>query len=361
MIVLALGIVSVGCGTVSKKPNPEAQTSAIIEATKDGRVYRMDYDRTFRSSVDVLRRLDQGSARLVRYDDGIIIFQRSDESEVTTVTVTKLDDTSTRVNLSAKVQKKYWFDSSDDSVAQAFFEELDRRLNSLAAPMATAEPAPPAQPSPVAEVKDEQAALQPVAAKSTVEVSVTSQTPEPPQEQAPPENTKEKEELLSKLGQSLQLSEGQQFLQKLSYDELLLLESRVESLQKTLEKQGEINGKCAACYIDLARAYHDSAQYARAAEALRTAISVDPNNAVAHCNLGEIYKHLDLVDDAVRELNTAQKLNPELADVYINLGILYDDYLKDDQKALEYYQRYMALGGTDQQVVGWISAIKKGS
>jgi tetratricopeptide (TPR) repeat protein len=183
----------------------------------------------------------------------------------------------------------------------------------------------------------------------------------PSDEKTPEKDSEERKLLLTRLAQTLQLNENDQFLRKLSDGELALLQGRLESLQKFAEKQDEISGKCAACYVDLARLYHDSGQYARAAEALKAALAVEPESALAHCNLGEIYKHLNLVDDAIRELDLAKTLNPELTDAYINLGIIYDDYLINDQKALECYRRYLSLGGSDKQVIEWIKAIEKGS
>ncbi len=82
---------------------------------------------------------------------------------------------------------------------------------------------------------------------------------------------------------------------------------------------------------------------------------------MARCNLGDIYKHLGLYEEAVRELNEAKRLDPKLSDTFINLGIIYDDYIVDDQKALENYRRYLDLGGSDKQVLEWIDAIEKGS
>jgi len=334
-LVLA-SVFLVGCGTLDTQPGAEAENPNIIKVSEDERIYRAAYDKTFRSAVDTLRQLDHGSAKLVRYNEGLIVFQRPDDSGLLTVSVTKEAETTTRVNMSAKIPRKYWVDGSDEEVKGAFFEELDRRLGSLPAPVEAEPDKEPAEGS-----------------------AATAETVEPAKEQAP-ENIEQKDMLLARISQVLEMREDEQFLKSLSYEELSLLESRLESLEKKAEKKDEVSGKCAACYIDLARLYHDSGQFARAAEALKTAVAVEPNNAVAHCNLGEIYKHLNLVDDAIRELNVAQTLSPELADIYINLGIIYDDYLNDDRKALEYYQRYLSLGGSDQQVLSWIGEIENG-
>ncbi len=140
-----------------------------------------------------------------------------------------------------------------------------------------------------------------------------------------------------------------------------VLEHKLRAFSSVAADKKKLAERCAACYIDLARLHHDAGRYARSAETLKIALTIDPDNAVAHCNLGEIYKHLRLFDDAIRELNEAKRLNPQLADTYVNLGIIYDDYIIDEQKALGYYKQYIELGGTDKQVLEWIGEIDKGS
>jgi hypothetical protein len=40
---------------------------------------------------------------------------------------------------------------------------------------------------------------------------------------------------------------------------------------------------------------------------------------------------------------------------------MYDDYINDNAKALQFYKKYLELGGADKQVLDWIEAIEKGS
>jgi tetratricopeptide (TPR) repeat protein len=166
--------------------------------------------------------------------------------------------------------------------------------------------------------------------------------------------------LIAKLKQELGLKDEDVFLEKLADGDLQKLDERIQSSDAVAGERKELSMKCANCYVDMARLFHDGGQYERAADALKIAIATDPQNAVAHCNMGEIYKHLRLFDDAIQELNEAKRLNPDLPDTYINMGIIYDDHLGDDKKALEYYQKYLELGGTDKQALEWIKSIEKG-
>ncbi len=310
---------------------PSIPDVSILGSSKNQRTYQADYDTTFRAAVDALRQIDNGSAKLVKYSTGTIVFQQPNDAGTMTANVTKVDEKTTRVELSATKERKYWLDANDEKTRDAFFAELDKRLG--IAPTETQKTPAQAQPAAPAEPKS---------------VPATSEA-------------EHRSQLVAKLTQELQLGEDGGFLGKLSENDLTTLDQKLQAFNSGTKGTKEITTKCATCYIDLARLYHDEAQYARSAEALKIAVSVDPNNAAAHCNLGEVYKHLNLTDDAIRELNEAARLNPALPDTYINLGIIYDDYVIDHQKALENYKKYLELGGTDKQVLEWISAIEKGS
>ncbi len=331
-IAVAGMVVLSGCGSLSNLKAPKISDVNLLKSSKNQRTYQADYDTTFRAAVDALRQTDNGSAKLVKYDEGLIIFNKPNDTGSTTANVTKIDEGTTRVELLAKVKRRFWLDSTDEAARDAFFAEMDRRLGSTSATESAAEAGQPEQPAPA----ETQAATQ-------------------------NEVQQDRSLLLADLRQQLRLGEDNAFLDKLSYDDLVILDRKLETLHSVAAEKKELAGTCAACYIDLARVYHDAGEYARSAEALKTAIGVEPDNAVAHCNLGEIYKHMGVFDDAIRELDEAKRLNPDLPDTYINLGIIYDDYVVDDQKALGYYKKYLELGGSDEQVKDWIAAIEKGS
>jgi tetratricopeptide (TPR) repeat protein len=319
------------CGSMKSVKPSRVSDLNFLKSSENQRTYEADYDTTFRAAVDALRQIDNNIAKLVKRDAGLIVFKKPDNAGTITAELKKIDERTTRVELVAKNDRRLWLDANDRETAAAFFAQLDRLLAE-----------PPSDESGTAAGE----AGRPVNRKA----------------QAPPEESQEgRSPLLVKLRQKLQLEEEASFLDKLSYEDLVILDQKLGAVDSTVEEREGLARNCASCYIDLARVYHDAGQYARSAEALKTAITIEPDNAVAHCNLGEIYKHLRLFDDAVRELEEAKRLAPDLPDTYINLGIIHDDYLIDDQKALEYYNKYLELGGTDKQVLEWISAIERGS
>lgn len=134
-------------------------------------------------------------------------------------------------------------------------------------------------------------------------------------------------------------------------------------------------------------------------EATRTFLALTRSHAELggpHANLGMIYRQAGRADEAVAELEQAVKLNPQqpvflnqlgiayrqqgkfaqareayekaialdpsYAAPYLNLGILFDLYFWDSKRALEFYDRYLALTpGGDERVVKWVADIKNRS
>ena len=66
-------------------------------------------------------------------------------------------------------------------------------------------------------------------------------------------------------------------------------------------------------------------------------------NADMHYNLGTIFLHNKQYREAIKEYEQVLELRPSDPETHYNLGVLYDDYLKDRQKALYHYQKYLAI------------------
>lgn len=66
-------------------------------------------------------------------------------------------------------------------------------------------------------------------------------------------------------------------------------------------------------------------------------------NADMHYNLGTIFLNNKQHREAIREYEQVLELRPNDPDTHYNLGVLYDDYLKDREKALYHYQKYLAV------------------
>lgn len=97
-----------------------------------------------------------------------------------------------------------------------------------------------------------------------------------------------------------------------------------------------------------------------AEKSLRAAVDRNGNNAQAFNQLGIVYRKLGRFKEADVAYQRAVEIDPNYAIAYLNLGVLCDLYLQQPQRALEAYERYLALAGTpDEKVSGWVTEIKK--
>lgn len=63
---------------------------------------------------------------------------------------------------------------------------------------------------------------------------------------------------------------------------------------------------------------------------------------------------------AVERFKQVLEIDPKYDMALLNLGIIYDENLVDKEKALEYYDKYIALNGPRKtEVERWAGAIRK--
>jgi Flp pilus assembly protein TadD len=112
--------------------------------------------------------------------------------------------------------------------------------------------------------------------------------------------------------------------------------------------------------LNLAILQVKAGRYADAEQSLRAAVDRNGNNAQAFNQLGIVYRKLGRFKEADVAYQRAVELDPNYAIAYLNLGVLCDLYLQQPQRALEAYERYLALAGTpDEKVNGWVTELKK--
>jgi tetratricopeptide (TPR) repeat protein len=129
-----------------------------------------------------------------------------------------------------------------------------------------------------------------------------------------------------------------------------------------------------------------------AARDLQALARSEPDLGGPHANLGLIYRQEGKLPESVTELEQAVKLNPQqpvfwnqlgityrlsgdfkkardayeraialdpsYANPYLNLGVLFDLYFWDSQRALELYDRFLALSPGDERVTKWVADLK---
>jgi tetratricopeptide (TPR) repeat protein len=111
--------------------------------------------------------------------------------------------------------------------------------------------------------------------------------------------------------------------------------------------------------LNLGLLYLKDSRLGEAEAAFKAALAHSPGNAVAGNELGIVERKLGKFSDAEAAYQHTLDAQPDFAPAHMNLGVLYDLYLGQPQKALEQYERYVALAGESKQVAGWVAELRK--
>lgn len=119
-------------------------------------------------------------------------------------------------------------------------------------------------------------------------------------------------------------------------------------------------------WVQLGNDYFDTEQPQKAVNAYGKALEIDPNHqntANVLTDQGVMYRKMGLFDKAVDNFERASKLDPGHAQSLFNLGVVYANDLKQNDKAIAAWQRYLAIDGMSpqgQQVKSMIEELKSG-
>lgn len=122
------------------------------------------------------------------------------------------------------------------------------------------------------------------------------------------------------------------------------LRKRIEYVQKLEKKQEELlkeNAEYRERVEVLKAKFKDAAP--GLAKASRISQKMMRENADMHYNLGTVFLQNKKHKEAIKEYERVLELRPNDPETHYNLGILYDDYLKDREKALYHYQKYLSV------------------
>ncbi|HMD75288.1 MAG TPA: tetratricopeptide repeat protein, partial [Steroidobacteraceae bacterium] len=103
---------------------------------------------------------------------------------------------------------------------------------------------------------------------------------------------------------------------------------------------------------------HDS-RLPEAESAFKAVLAHNPANVVAGNELGIVERRLGKFSDAEAAYLGVIEAEPDYAAAHLNLGVLYDLYLGQPQKALEQFERYVAIAGENKQIAGWLAELRK--
>ena len=111
-------------------------------------------------------------------------------------------------------------------------------------------------------------------------------------------------------------------------------------------------------HANLGLIYRRAGKHDDAIAALEEAVRVSPRQPVYFNQLGIAYRHKGEFAKARAAYEQAIALDAGYAEPHLNLGILHDLYLGEGQRALELYDRYLALAGSDATVAKWVVDLK---
>lgn len=119
-------------------------------------------------------------------------------------------------------------------------------------------------------------------------------------------------------------------------------------------------------WVQLANDYFDTEQPQKAVNAYSKALEIDSKNQNTPNVLtdqGVMYRKMGLFDKAIDNFDRASKLDPKHAQSLFNLGVVYANDLKQNDKAIAAWQRYLAIDGMSpqgQQVKSMVDELKAG-
>jgi len=146
-----------------------------------------------------------------------------------------------------------------------------------------------------------------------------------------------------------------------SYDDALRLmrAGRNDEAERGFRALAQANPDLGGPHANLGVIYRQAGKLNESASELEQAVKINPNQPIYLNQLGVTYRHLGKFDKARDAYEKAIALDANYAAPTLNLGILHDMYLGDGARALELYNRYLALSPSgDAAVTKWVAELK---
>jgi tetratricopeptide (TPR) repeat protein len=112
-------------------------------------------------------------------------------------------------------------------------------------------------------------------------------------------------------------------------------------------------------YVNLAIIHANNNDSEATEAALDAALQLNPNNPEALNQLGMLLRRNGKFLEAEAAYLKAVTVRPDYALAHYNLGVLNELYLQRLDEALRHFETYQELVGDDKQVEKWISDLKR--
>jgi len=134
---------------------------------------------------------------------------------------------------------------------------------------------------------------------------------------------------------------------------------RTEEAERGFRALTQSNPELGGPHANLALIYRQAGKLPEAVAELEKAVSANARQPIYFNQLGITYRQHGLFTKAREAYEKAIALDSNYAAAHLNLAILYDLYLWDGKRALELYDRYLALSpGGDATVTKWVADLK---
>ncbi len=134
-------------------------------------------------------------------------------------------------------------------------------------------------------------------------------------------------------------------------------QARIAQAEKILAQ----DPKNLQAWIQLGNDYFDTEQPQKAINAYDRALELKPDNPNVLTDQGVMYRKVGSYDKAIANFEKAQAIDPKHLQSIFNLGLVYADDLKQPDKALKAWNRYLELDSTSptaQQIKRMVEDIK---
>jgi tetratricopeptide (TPR) repeat protein len=134
---------------------------------------------------------------------------------------------------------------------------------------------------------------------------------------------------------------------------------RNDEAERAFKSIAQANPDLGGPHANLGVIYRQGGKLNEAAGEFEQAVRLNPKQPIYFNQLGVTYRQQGKFAKAREAYERAISLDENYAAPYLNLGILNDMYLGDGKRALELYDRYLALSPSgDALVTKWIADLK---
>jgi Flp pilus assembly protein TadD len=134
---------------------------------------------------------------------------------------------------------------------------------------------------------------------------------------------------------------------------------RRDEAQQALQALAKAEPQLGGPHANLGIIFRQTGKLPESVSELEQAVRLNPQQPVYWNQLGITYRQSGQFAKAREAYEKAIALDPSYSVPYLNLGILFDLYFWDSARALELYDRFLALSpGGDGRVTKWIADLK---